>query len=74
MVPYWFHEEFRTQSAQGIVIGAEDTGELVDELLRLSAGDGPMADEHKRPGPKSTSTDLHWRSVLRRRLARDPVA
>jgi hypothetical protein len=44
LVPYWFDDRFQQERSARIVVGAEDTGALISELLRLGAGDGPDAE------------------------------
>jgi hypothetical protein len=44
LVPYWFDDAYEPEAAARITVGAEDTGALLLELLRLGAGDGPDAE------------------------------
>jgi hypothetical protein len=37
LVPYWFDDQFKVETANGTVVGAEDTGALIDVLLRAGA-------------------------------------
>jgi len=59
LVPDWFDDRFERESAAGITLGVEDTGGLIDALLRLGAGDGPDAEAADLPvnGAFSTDTD-----------------
>ena len=41
LVPDWFDEDFAELTQAGILVGAEDTGDLAVHLLVLGAGDGP---------------------------------
>ncbi|MEV5764980.1 DUF1877 family protein [Micromonospora sp. NPDC052213] len=43
LVPYWYDDRFQQETTARITVGAEDTGALIGELLRLGAGDGPDA-------------------------------
>jgi hypothetical protein len=44
LVPYWFDDDYRQLAEAQIVVGAENTGALISELLRLGAGNGPDAE------------------------------
>jgi hypothetical protein len=37
LVPYWFDDRFKIEQDNGILVGAEDTGALIDALLRFGA-------------------------------------
>jgi hypothetical protein len=37
LVPYWFDDQFKVQQGSGRLVGAEDTGALIDVLLRTGA-------------------------------------
>jgi hypothetical protein len=43
LMPYWFDERFKQEREAGVVLGVEDTGELMHVLFMLGAGDGPDA-------------------------------
>jgi NAD(P)-dependent dehydrogenase (short-subunit alcohol dehydrogenase family) len=52
LVPDWFDEGFAELTQAGILVGAEDTGELALHVLVLGAGDGPhraVAETLSRP-------------------------
>jgi hypothetical protein len=60
MVPDWFTDEFRTESAQGIVLCAQDTGALIEQLFRLGFDDDPTAADHNPVGDPPDWYDLYY--------------
>jgi hypothetical protein len=49
LVPSWFDERFKQERETGIVLGIEDTGDLIHTLLVLGAGNGPDARAARLP-------------------------
>lgn len=43
LVPHWFDDVFKVEQSSGMLVGTEDTGALISQLLRFGAGDGPGA-------------------------------
>ncbi len=39
LVPYWFDDDFASQHEAGLIVGAEDTGALIEALVGMGAAD-----------------------------------
>ncbi len=44
LVPYWHDDRFGQERAAGLLVGVEDTHDLIHSLFTLGAGDGPDAE------------------------------
>ena len=49
LVPYWHDDRFGQERAAGLLVGVEDTHDLIHSLFTLGAGDGPDADAAALP-------------------------
>jgi uncharacterized protein with von Willebrand factor type A (vWA) domain len=49
LVPYWHDDRFAAERDAGLLVGVEDTHDLIHALLTLGAGDGPDAEAAALP-------------------------
>jgi Domain of unknown function (DUF1877) len=64
LMPYWFDERFKQEREAGVMLGVEDTGELMHVLFTLGAGDGPDAEAAAIPVGSAPGLDDDMIGVL----------